>query len=31
MAKRTRVTQQEKEKMWQLYNELGSFPKLQKS
>ena len=30
MAKRTRVTQQEKEKMWQLYNELGSFSKVAK-
>ena len=30
MAKRTRVTQQEKEKMWQLYNELGSFSKVTK-
>ncbi len=30
MAKRTRVTQQEKEKMWQLYNELGSFAKVAK-
>lgn len=24
---RTRVTQQEKEKMWQLYNQLGSYAK----
>lgn len=30
MAKRTRVTQQEKEKMWQLYNEFGSFSKVAK-
>ena len=30
MAKGTRVTQQEKEKMWQLYNELGSFSKVAK-
>lgn len=30
MAKRTRVTQQEKEKMWRLYNELGSFSKVAK-
>lgn len=30
MAKRTRVTQQEKEKMWQLCNELGSFSKVAK-
>ena len=30
LAKRTPVTQQEKGKMWQLYNELGSFPKLAK-
>lgn len=30
MAKRTRVTQQEKEQMWQLYNQLGSYAKLAK-
>ena len=30
LAKRTPITQQEKEKMWQLYNELVSFPKLAK-
>ena len=30
LAKRTPVTQQEKENMWQLYNELVSFPKLAK-
>ena len=30
MAKGTRVTQQEKEKMWQLYNQLGSFAKVAK-
>lgn len=30
MAKRTRVTQQEKEKMWQLYNQLGSYAKVAK-
>ena len=29
-AKGTRVTQQEKEKMWQLYNQLGSFAKVAK-
>ena len=29
-AKGTRVTQQEKEKMWQLYNQLGSFTKVAK-
>lgn len=27
-AKGTRVTQQEKEKMWQLYQEMGSFKKV---
>lgn len=27
---RTRVTQQEKEKMWQLYNQLGSYAKVAK-
>ena len=30
MAKGTRVTQQEKEKMWQLYNQLGSYAKVAK-
>ena len=30
MAKRTRVTQQEKEQMWQLYNRLGSYAKVAK-
>lgn len=30
MAKRTRVTQQEKEQMWQLYNQLGSYAKVAK-
>ena len=30
MAKGTRVTQQEKEKMWQLYQEVGSFAKVAK-
>ena len=30
MAKGTRVTQQEKEKMWQLYQEIGSFAKVAK-
>ena len=30
MAKRTRVTQQEKERMWQLYNQLGSYAKVAK-
>lgn len=30
MAKGTRVTQQEKEKMWQLYNQLGSYTKVAK-
>ena len=30
MAKGTRVTQQEKEKMWQLYQEVGSFVKVAK-
>ena len=30
MAKRTRVTQQEKEQMWQLYNQLGSYTKVAK-
>ena len=30
MAKGTRVTQREKQKMWQLYNELGSFAKVAK-
>ena len=30
MAKRTRVTQQEKEKMWQLYQETGNFTKVAK-
>lgn len=30
MAKGTRVTQREKQKMWQLYNELGSFTKVAK-
>jgi DNA-binding transcriptional LysR family regulator len=30
MAKGTRVTQQEKEKMWQLYNQLGSYAKAAK-
>ena len=29
-AKGTRVTQQEKEKMWQLYQEVGSFAKVAK-
>ena len=29
-AKRTRVTQREKEKMWQLYQEVGSFAKVAK-
>ena len=29
-AKGTRVTQQEKEKMWQLYQEVGSFVKVAK-
>ena len=29
-AKGTRVTQQEKEKMWQLYQEIGSFAKVAK-
>ena len=29
-TKGTRVTPQEKEKMWQLYNELGSFSKVAK-
>ena len=27
MAKGTRVTQQEKEQMWQLYNQFGSYAK----
>lgn len=30
MAKGTRVTQKEKEKMWQLYQQLGSFKKVAK-
>lgn len=30
MVKRTRVTQQEKEQMWQLYNQLGSYAKVAK-
>ena len=30
MAKGTRVTQREKEKMWQLYQEIGSFAKVAK-
>ena len=30
MAERTRVTQQEKEQMWQLYNQLGSYAKVAK-
>ena len=30
MAMRTRVTQQEKEQMWQLYNQLGSYAKVAK-
>ena len=30
MAKGTRVTQREKEKMWQLYQEVGSFAKVAK-
>ena len=30
MAKRTHVTQQEKEQMWQLYNQLGSYAKVAK-
>ena len=30
MAKRTRVTQQEKEQMWQLYNQFGSYAKVAK-
>lgn len=30
MAKRTRVTQQEKEQMWQLYNQLGNYAKVAK-
>ena len=30
MAKGTRVTQQEKEKMWQLYQEMHSFVKVAK-
>lgn len=30
MAKGTRVTQQEKQNMWQLYNQLGSFTKVAK-
>ncbi len=30
MAKGTRVTQQEKEQMWQLYNQLGSYTKVAK-
>ena len=30
MAKRTRVTQQEKEQMWQLYNQLGRYAKVAK-
>ena len=29
-AKGTRVTQQEKEKMWRLYQEIGSFAKVAK-
>lgn len=29
-TKRTRVTQQEKEQMWQLYQELGQFTKVAK-
>ena len=31
MAKGTRVTQQEKEQMWQLYNQLGSYAKVAKN
>ena len=30
MAKGTRVTQQEKEQMWQLYNQFGSYAKVAK-
>lgn len=30
MAKGTRVTQQEKEQMWRLYNQLGSYAKVAK-
>lgn len=30
MAKGTRVTQREKEKMWKLYQEVGSFAKVAK-
>lgn len=30
MAKRTRVTLKEKEQMWQLYNQLGSYAKVAK-
>ncbi len=30
MAKGTRVTQQEKEQMWQLHNKLGSYAKVAK-
>ena len=30
MAKGTRVTQREKEKMWQLYQETGNFTKVAK-
>lgn len=30
MAKGTRVTQQEKETIWQLYNQLGSYTKVAK-
>ena len=30
MAKRTHVTQQEMEQMWQLYNQLGSYAKVAK-
>ena len=30
MAKRTHVTQQEKEQMWQLYNQRGSYTKVAK-
>ena len=30
MTKGTRVTQKEKEKMWQLYQQLGSFKKVAK-
>lgn len=30
MAKGTRVTQKEKEQMWQLYNQLGSYTKVAK-